>query len=432
MKPVYNFVSEDSGLITKTVSGFIPETAVIPLKKNGQDDVEILVKAGDEVNEGQVIARSSDTCIHSSIPGKVENIIRSKFADGSEGYAAKIRLEGVFSFSGKKLLETRWQAKDVQNLLFRIREGGVLNTFSEPVPLNVQIKKLDRSSDRFLIVRLYSEDPSRITDDFVTEHYFEKIKTGIAVTAKAMEARGILLAFDSRKPLPDGLEKEFEQETACVSMDSRNYPNGFMHEIVSSAKKTFKNSNSVFSTLGNRDLFIDSVTALNVYNAVVLEKPEITVELHVTGDCLNAGAVMTLKTGTLLRDVVAQAGGFKRQPGKIIINGKITGNSVSALDIPVSKEIKSVAFVPFSQLPDQKKQHCIRCGNCLKICPMNLSPEALYRCFTNMDFKDENLKLIEKTAALCTECSLCNSVCPSRLPLSQTIALLKKEKNDEK
>ena len=141
---------------------------------------------------------------------------------------------------------------------------------------------------------------------------------------------------------------------------------------------------------------------------------------------------MTLKTGTLLRDVVAQAGGFKRQPGKIIINGKITGNSVSALDIPVSKEIKSVAFVPFSQLPDQKKQHCIRCGNCLKICPMNLSPEALYRCFTNMDFKDENLKLIEKTAALCTECSLCNSVCPSRLPLSQTIALLKKEKNDEK
>lgn len=432
MKPVYNFVSEDSGLITKTVSGFIPETAVIPLKKNNQDDVEILVKAGDEVREGQVIARASDTCIHSSIPGKVENIIRSKFADGSEGYAAKIRLQGVFSFTGKKLLESNWQERDVQNLLFRIKEGGVLNTFSEVVPLNVQIKNLDRSSDRFLIVRLYSEDPSQITDDFVTEHYFEMVKKGIAVTAKAMEAKGVLLVFDSRKPLPEGLEKEFNQEVAFVAMDSRNYPNGFMHEIVSAAKKTLKNSNPAFLTLGNRELFIDSITALNVYNAVVLEKPEITVELHVSGDCLNAGAVMTVKTGTLLRDVVAQTGGFKRHLGKIIINGKLTGNSVSDLDIPVSKEIKSVTFVPSNQLPDQKQQYCIRCGNCLKICPLGLSPETLYRCFTNWDFKDERLELIKKTAVLCTECSLCNSVCPSRLPLSQTIALLKKEKTDEK
>jgi len=47
MRPIYKFVSEDTGLITKTVNGFIPETVVIPLKKSSQDEIEILVKLGD-------------------------------------------------------------------------------------------------------------------------------------------------------------------------------------------------------------------------------------------------------------------------------------------------------------------------------------------------------------------------------------------------
>ena len=38
MRPIYKFVSEDTGLITKTVNGFIPETVVIPLKKSSQDE----------------------------------------------------------------------------------------------------------------------------------------------------------------------------------------------------------------------------------------------------------------------------------------------------------------------------------------------------------------------------------------------------------
>ncbi len=430
MRPIYSFLSEDAGLITKTVSGFIPSTAFVPLKKIGQDEVEILVKSGDSVKEGQVIARATDYCVHSSIPGTVENIVHCEFADGSEGYAAKINLGGTFSFTGKKLLELDWKDKDSSTICFLLKENGVVNTFSKRQPLNRQIQNLDKTRQRLLAVRLYSEDPSRITDGFVTEHYFEKIKTGSAIVAKAMNAAGILFARDVNQKNLDFSIADSKIPVSDIEIDSKGYPNGFIHEISSKAKSLLKNT--PFANAGIRDLYIDSVTALNVYNAVVLNKSQITANVHVSGDCLNAACVIEVKTGTTLGELAKQSGGFKRPVGKIIINGKLTGNSVAAMDIPVSKGVKSVAFIPFNQLPDQKEQNCIRCGNCLKICPLNLYPESLFRCYKNRDFKDSSLELIQKTAVLCTECSLCNSVCPARLPLSQTIAKLKKGNFDEK
>ncbi len=430
MRPIYSFLSEDAGLITKTVSGFIPSTAIVPLKKIGQDEVEILVKSGESVKEGQIIARAPDYCVHSSIPGTVENIIHSEFADGSEGYAAKINLGGTFTFTGKKQLELDWKDKDSSTICFLLKENGVVNTFSKRQPLNRQIQNIDKSKQRLLAVRLYSEDPSRITDGFVTEHYFEKIKIGSAIVAKAMNAAGILFARDINQKNLDFSIADLKIPVSDIAVDSKGYPNGFINEISEKAKTELKNT--PFSNAGIRDLYIDSVTALNVYNAVVLNKGQITANVHVSGDCLNAACVIEVKVGTTLGELAKQSGGFKRPVGKIIINGKLTGNSVAAMDIPVSKGVKSVAFIPFNQLPDQKEQKCIRCGNCLKICPLNLYPESLFRCYKNKDFNDPTLELIQKTAVLCTECSLCNSVCPARLPLSQTIAKLKKGNFDEK
>lgn len=430
MASVYSFVSEDDGLITKTVNGFLPATAIVPFRRYVDEDVEVLVKEGDVVKEGQIIARSNYSTVHSSIPGKVIEFVHCLLADGSEGYAAKIALKGSFEFTGKKITPADWKHFDAKTIIEKLKDNGVLNTFGPVIPLNIQIENLDAKSNGILAVRLYSEDPSRITENFITDHYFNMIKTGAEIVAKAMNAKGILLAADSNKPLPEVVYEDFKGETGVISLDAKAYPNGFMHEIAKEAKDKLKNT--IFRKIGNRDLYIEAQTALNVYNAVVLNKPVIDVNVHVTGDCLNAAAVMNVKIGTTLGELSKQSGDFKRKPGKIVINGLVTGNSLASLDIPVSKEIKSVAFIPFDQLPDQKQEVCIRCGNCVKICPVGLYPESLFRCSLNNNDDDDHLAIIKQTAVLCTECSLCNSVCPSRIPLSQIIAGLKPGKTNEK
>ncbi len=433
MALIYDFLSEDDGLINKTVNGFLPSMAIIPLKYDNQENAEIIVREGETVKEGQVLSRINGYCIHSSIPGTVTEIFETDFADGKHGTAAKIKFFGSLAFSGKKLTKINPNSFDSSSLLFLFNEKGVLNTFEKPCSLTNQIKNLDSKSNLFLVVRLYSDDPSRITEGFLTDNYFEQIKEGAFIIAKAMKSKGIIFAYDSNKSMPDFSFRDLTIPVEKVGLDAKSYPNGFKHEIAKAVKEQlkFNETSKKFLKIGNKELYVDCITALNAYNAVVLNEPSINVNVHVTGDCLNAAGVLKVKAGITLRELTKQTGGFKRKLGKIVINGIVTGNSLMNLDIPISKDVKSVAFIPADKKCDQKMQTCIRCGNCNKICPIGLYPQSLYRYSLNKEKDEYQYTLIKQTSLLCTECSLCNSVCPSRIPLSQTIGKIKEELKNE-
>ena len=113
------------------------------------------------------------------------------------------------------------------------------------------------------------------------------------------------------------------------------------------------------------------------------------------------------------------------------MNGIVSGVCVGSLDVPVSKFVKSVEFIPSAEVCFQSVENCVRCGQCRKICPVNLWPGNIYRVFRNVEDDDihdfDDSKTVIESARLCIECGLCNSVCPSRLPLKQMIALAKSE-----
>ena len=104
---------------------------------------------------------------------------------------------------------------------------------------------------------------------------------------------------------------------------------------------------------------------------------------------------------------------------------------MDSINVPITKCVKSISFLPENQLPDQLQEECIRCGNCQKICPVGLFPESLYRVSLQLNPEDNYVSFTRQTAILCTECGLCNSVCPSRIPLCQIISKLKDKKSEE-
>ena len=420
-----------------TENAFLPKIVTVPLSQEKNCVCRCLVKPGDFINEGDIIARPSAVegfkgVIHSPIPGKVLDIISTYCPNGNLENAVRIRLQGSFSYLGKQIAKKDWTEFSSSALISKISEYGIINTFLtyEPLSLGDQLKNQLKKKKRNLIIRLYDEDKMRISDSLYTKFFLDEILTGSKITAKALEADNVIFAVD------DGLDKEMLEKIKAVPdchilpINASKYPSGFKRELRIYFNKMFKKTSGI--TISESDLFVDSCTMFEVYKGIVNGVPSISKYIHISGPCLKNEAFLNIKLGFSIKDIVSQMGGFVKQPALIVINGLICGYTIGSLDIPVTKYVKSIEFLTEFKTTDYHTYSCVNCGNCRVICPVKISPDILYTHMTKRRNISENFI---NSSLLCTECGLCNTVCPSRLPLCQTISVLNeqlKEKQNEK
>ena len=416
MKTINNFVESEKNEFTSSVRAFLPHYAVVPFDFGKNSSFKCIVQENDVVKEGQIIAISAKegdsirSYIHSSVPGRVDSVGECFLPNGRKGTAVKIRTEGAFSYLGKTLPETDWQWFTKENFLA------------------IQISSCTLTKGRFLVVRLFDEDPSRMTDTFVAKNKMYEVLTGAKIVAKAMEAKGIVFVFPQKSDIQID-EADFAPFPLLVlETDPQKYPAGYMQNLMNLVKKNARYTEKAdFSLINRRCIYCDPQTLLSVYDAVVLGEPSVETYVHVTGKCINSSGILKVRVGTSLRELASQCGNFKSKPAKIIINGMVSGSAINSLDTTITRDVKSITFVSAEELSVQSFAPCVRCGKCRTICPEGLYPDLMFR--HSLGGKPVGTELV-KTTDFCSGCALCNSVCPSRLPLCQTIELLRKNKDD--
>lgn len=409
----------------KTVNGFLPSSVVIPLYLEESGECEPLVNPGDKVTEGQLIAVSknkslkSNVNIFSPIPGTVQSIELTIMPRGKTVYGIRIKLQGTFSYLGKKIKPLDIKSFSPASVIKKISNYGIFNSFitNEPKVFSEQLEKARKNTNKLLIVRLFDEDPSRMADQLVTSLFIQQVFTGAELTALGMEADGIVFVGDKDFIESDLIKKHtFQIPVTVLQADSKKYPSTFIREICDNAKKVIKET--PFDKINKHDVYTDSTTVFEVYRSLCFDKPVIDKYIHISGDCIPASGFIRVPLGTTIMNLAEHCGGFIKSPAAIIVNGMINGVAAVSLDAPVTKYIKSIRFLPSMQSPDQRQSVCVRCGNCRRVCPRQISPDIIFRHISGgLAASPEYLK----SAALCVDCGLCNSVCPARLPLSQSI-----------
>lgn len=423
MKNIKNFVQTEKNEIKKSVRSFLPLYASIPLSQLDSGHYEPTVKTGDSVKEGQTIGVLTDNDgsygadVNASVSGKIDSITEILLPCGKTSQAVKIKTGGSFKYLGKKLQESDWKSRSPENIVFELKDKGVVNTFSGTCSLSDQIKNCTVQKNRFLVVRLFDEDPGIYTDLFVARHYTTEVVKGAHIVSHAMKADGII--FVVAKNVFEKPDVSFITDIPCLLCESEpdRYPSGSKQDLIKTIKKSESSINNKFRNVNTNCIFIDSVTAYSAWEACAEGIPVVERFVHVFGECINASAVLRVRIGSPLKDIVSQCGGLKSDSNLIIINGMLKGNAVPSLEVSVSKSIKSIEFTKRTELNDATISSCIHCGRCRGICPEHLYPDMI--------FHNRNDRDLINTAMLCSGCNLCNTVCPSRIALSQTISLVR-------
>lgn len=165
-------------------------------------------------------------------------------------------------------------------------------------------------------------------------------------------------------------------------------------------------------------------TAAAVDDAVMHGRPLVSRVVTVTGGAVVEPRNVEALFGTPINELVAACGGYRMAPERLLMGGPMMGYRLANDGVPVVKGTNCIiAAAPGEFASPAPAMPCIRCGECVSVCPANLLPQQLHWAARSNDLDGaERLHLFD-----CIECGCCDVVCPSHIPLVDTFRWAKSE-----
>ncbi|MDL2310826.1 electron transport complex subunit RsxC [Peptostreptococcaceae bacterium OttesenSCG-928-C18] len=409
----------------KIEKGPNPEVVKIALHQHTGAPCEPLVKVGDEVKIGQKVGDANATItapVHSSVSGTVKSIEEITTVSGVKTKALVIESNGLEEI-GYEPYNDDYKTLDAEEIVRRVREAGIVGLGGAGFPTHVKINKNPKDTIKNVVVNGAECEPYLTADQVMMEEYPEKVVIGLDIVLRAMGAQNGYIGIEDNKP--GAIEKitEASKEFSNIKVKSlkTKYPQGDQRRLIDSILD-MKMPSSIRSTEEGVQI-INSSTAAAIYDAVVLGKPLYEKVVTVTGKAIANPKNLLIKVGTSIKEVLEFCGGFKEEPGKIIIGGPMMGESQFTIESPTLKANGGIIVMNKEEAKPPVVSPCIKCGECADVCPIFLMPLYLEQNISYNRFEEANkLNIMD-----CIECGSCSYVCPSKRPLIESIRHGKRE-----
>lgn len=409
----------------------LPENVIIPVQQHIGAPCDVLVNKGDEVKTGQVIARSEkyvSAPVHASITGKVRTIAPFFHPNGGKMNMIQIQKSGEDDWNLMPAIQD-WKKTSGDILIERIKEAGIVGMGGAAFPTHVKLMPpKEKTIDSFILNGCECE-PYLTADHRAMVEMGEKILTGAQIITQVLGTKHSYIGIEDNKPdAIENLQKivtDRNLDIKVVPLEVK-YPQGAEKMLIESVLKRKVPAGGLPMDVG---VVVNNIgTAIAVAEAVLEGKPLIQRIVTVTGDGLNEPKNVMARIGTPFQNLIDFCGGLNEQTAQVFMGGPMMGISQWDLNIPVIKATSGIICSKNESIKKIEQYPCIRCGNCVSACPMNLLPTNLAKYSEKKILNAADQYGINN----CIECGSCAFVCPSNIPLVQWIRIGKLRVNDWK
>ncbi len=391
----------------------IPNEVALSTRQHIGAPSVIIVKKGDMVKKGQVVARAAKGCsanLHASIAGKVKAI--AEFPSIAGGTTKSV----VIKKTGDRETNFMEPLKDINadTIRERVKEAGIIGMGGAGFPVHIKLtppKKIDIS-----LLNGCECEPFLTSDERLMIENAGQIVEGFNYILKATGAQKGIIGIEDDKPEAAAAMRRASGKNIEVVVFPKIYPQGYEKMLITSITGREVPSGGLPHDVG---VSVHNIkTAHSVYRAVSEGRPAIETVVTVSGESIINKSNVWVPVGTPVSDLLQYFNLQYSRINIIVSGGPMMGNTIDYPDMPVTKTTSGILVFNYQA---EKEMRCIRCGKCAEVCPMGLVPQGLNRFFSGGDYE----KMKESGLDDCMECGCCDYVCPSKISLVHNFKVAK-------
>jgi electron transport complex protein RnfC len=402
----------------------VPRRLVIPMQQHIGQGCGALVEVGERVLKGQKIADSSGKVsapVHASSSGTVVEVGDHPIPHASALPAPCIVIEtdGKDEWCAPMPPLANYKELDQGTLVERIREAGIVGLGGAAFPSSVKLTPGSERQIHTLIINGAECEPYITCDDMLMRERGEQILRGAQIMLHLLAAQSCMVGVEDNKPEAARAMRRAVEQLGCedqikvVTIPTR-YPSGGEKQLIHILTGREVPSGGLPADIGM--VCHNVATAAAIADAVLQGRPLVERMVTLTGEGIAEPRNMRVRIGTLIEELVGQAGGYSGRGWKMILGGPMMGITLPNDQFPITKAANCVLVPSEAEAPSpQPALPCIRCGRCAEVCPMDLLPQQMY---WHIRAKNGD-KVREYNIWDCIECGCCSHVCPSHIPLVQ-------------